>query len=1224
MILKRLIAQGFKSFADRTELDFDRGITGIVGPNGCGKSNVVDAIRWVLGEQSAKSLRGKQMLDVIFNGSGTRRSSGMAQVDLVFDNADGILPTDHTEVTVTRRLLRSGESEYLLNKQSCRLKDVRELFMDTGVGVDAYSVIEQGRVDALLQANPLERRMIFEEAAGISKFKARKKEAQRKLERVDQNLLRLQDIIDEIEKRLRSIKLAAGKARSYQQYSARLKELKSRFTLASYHELRQSQDALDAEATALSDQSTGIRTQLSDSEARGSAAQVRGNELERDISRTEAALSETQSNITGHEERIAAARHRAEEQSQALQRAEQRAASLAAHADTVRQQMALVEDRRAAAEAEQVALQAKVAELQQAERSQASEQTAGQQQLEDEKSGVIDLLRRTSALHNEIQNLSHEGRTLAGQRERLTARDAEIAAQLSELIAQQRQLAARRDEIAQLMAEQERTLAETKARSASVTQRRTQLTDRIAGAKEYRSGLLSRQKTLEELDRRREGLLAGAREVLARRDAQKNLASGQWPTASADESESPAQGSRLTAHGSSFDYVLGPVGELFEADVSHAALVEAVLGGLEQYLVVTARDALLADRETLAGIDGRVLAFCLDQIPAAISAPDLSGQPGYVACVLDWVRVPESCARLARHLLGQTFVVESLDDARRLAEMSPPGLRFVTLDGIVWEPDGRLALGSLSASTGLISRRSELRELHGQIEEQSTRIAELSAQLSDAETEIVHLDRVQQDLRTAVYEASTERLETDLLLKRVDQDVERLTREQPIIASEVETVARQMDEAASRETRSKSELVSLEASSVERQRRIEQMQADLAETAARLRTLGEQVTQARVATGEAAQRHSALREQVQSLSQSLAQAQTEQARAAGEQRDIAARIAEAHRTADETTAALATLREEQSRLTRAAADLRAQREQVLFEVQELAGQQRQLRAELEEVESQFHDRRAKLGEIRVRLEDLVSRTREELGVELAEQYAGYTPEQEQDWAAVEAEIADLRGKIERLGNVNIDAIAEQEELEKRDEFLTGQRDDLRESQRQLTALIEKLDADSQARFTETFEQIRSHFAELFRKLFGGGRAELTLQDAANVLECGIDITARPPGKEPRSIQMLSGGEKTMTAIALLLAVFRTRPSPFTLLDEVDAALDEANNERFNRVIREFLSHSQLIIITHSKRTMAVADVLYGITMQEAGVSKRVAVRLEDESAHEPETHAAVA
>ena len=1186
MILKRLVAHGFKSFADRTEFDFGPGVTGIVGPNGCGKSNVVDAIRWVLGEQSAKSLRGKQMLDVIFNGSGTRKSSGMAQVDLVFDNHDGTLPTEQTEVTVSRRLYRSGESEYLLNKAPCRLRDIRELFMDTGVGVDAYSVIAQGRVDALLQANPQERREIFEEAAGISRFKARKLEAQRKLERVDQNLLRLQDIVDELEKRLRSVKLAAGKARNYQEYSTRLKELRSRYVLAHYHDLRQQQDRLEADAAALSDQATDLRTRLSESETRVSLVQSEIQSLEQQIGQADQQHLTTQSQMAGAEERIAASRQRIADQTHAMERAQKRMDNMTARAAELRQQFDGLHERRAAAEAESQALQVRAAELSDEQRRVQGQIHESQRLLEDEKSGVIDVLRRTSSLHNELQNLSIQHRTLSGQKDRLAARDAEIAALLADLMARREQLQNRRQEILALIDEQTRTLEDARARAAAAAERRSRLGDQLAAAKEYRSGLQSRQQTLAELDRSREGMLAGPRELLARRDA--------------DESHQ------------TFAYVLGPVGELFEADVAHAGIIEAVLGELEQHLVVASRDELLADRETLARIEGRIHAFCLDQVLPPISAADITGQPGFVACALDWVRVPPSCEKLARVLLGRTFVVESIDDARRFHEMLGGVARFVTLDGVVWEPDGRVAVGSLGAGTGLITRRSELRELAGQIEEVSARIAALATELAACDEDVAHLARVQQELRTAIYEAHTERVETETRLSGVEGETQRLAREQPIIAEEVATVARQMAEAALREQQSRSELESLEETSRRRHERIAEIERRLAELGDSLRALQESVTQARVAAGEAAQRHAALQEQIRSAQQAVEQSESEAARAQREAAEVATRVEESRRLVEETELSLMGLRETLDRVTQQAAHLRAEREKLVFEVEERGGEQRELRGELEAVESQFNERRMRLGEVRVRLDELSTRTLQELSVELARQYETYQPETE-DWAAVEAEIEDLRGRIERLGHVNLDAIAEQEELEKRHGFLVSQRDDLKHSRSQLVELIARLDADSITRFNETFESVRVNFTDLFRKLFGGGKADIVLSDPVHPLECGIDIIARPPGKELQNIALMSGGERTMTTIALLMAIFKTRPSPFTLLDEVDAALDEANNERFNHVIREFLAHTQFIIITHSKRTMGIADVLYGVTMQEPGVSTRVAVRLEDET-----------
>ncbi|HUN80543.1 MAG TPA: AAA family ATPase, partial [Phycisphaerae bacterium] len=734
MILKKLTATGFKSFADKTEFEFGPGITCIVGPNGCGKSNVVDAIKWVLGEQSAKSLRGKQMMDVIFNGSGTRPSMSMSQVDLTFDNSDGTLPTDQTEVVVSRRLYRSGESEYLMNGQVCRLKDIRELFLDTGIGVDAYSMIEQGRVDVLLQANPADRRQIFEEAAGISKYKVRKKEAQRRLERVNQNLLRLQDIVDEVEKRLRSVKLAAGKARNYQQYVQRLRELRSRYALSEYHRLRVSRDELDRAVADLIDAGTKFRTDLSNNDAASSSASARMIDLEREMSAVESKLLTAASQMTGQQERIAASERRIADQTELHRRSSERLAGFD-------EQVASLDGRLAeqARSAEQIesdisAVHAELSRSQEEDRTLAHDSHETQVRLDDEKAGIIDLLRRTSQLHNEIQGLNLQHDSLTQQKARLDERDAAIATELAEAMSKQQQLTSRRDEIDVLIVDQTKALNETRDRSSEAARQRVSLADQLAAAKEYRSGLDSRRQLLAEMDRKHEGLLTGAREILERRDAAK---------------DSP-QASSLKPQ--AYAYVRGAVGELFEADVAHAGLIEAVLGNYEKYLVVDSRDALLADREGLSDLSGPVRAFCLDAVPPAMGGPDLSTQEGFIAHLIDWVRYPADCERLARFLLGRTYVVESMDDARRLSAMDPTGARFVTMDGMVWEPDGRIGVGPMGAGTGLISRRSELRELAAQINEVETRIAALTESVQQNESEIGHLEQLLQNLRTAIYE----------------------------------------------------------------------------------------------------------------------------------------------------------------------------------------------------------------------------------------------------------------------------------------------------------------------------------------------------------------------------------------------------------------------------------------------------------------------------------------
>ncbi len=1193
MHLKRLTMTGFKSFAEKTDFDFHEGITCVVGPNGCGKSNVVDAIKWVLGEQSAKSLRGRQMLDVIFNGSSSRRSSGMAQVDLVFDNESGLLPVDQNEVVISRRLYRSGESEYLLNKQPCRLKDIRELFMDTGIGTNAYSMIEQGKVDVLLQASPTERRVIFEEAAGISKYKARRKEALRRLERVDQNLLRVQDIIEEVERRLRSIKYQAGKARNFQAYSERLAELRASFSLAEYHRLTERIQTLDGRLSEHTDTVTALRGEISRSETEMSEREGQVAELDRRISGLDNELLSIQSRITGNQERADQFRERMAELESTMLRSRNRRVAEQGRIRELRAQ--INEQEKAVAEVERRAneqsalIESLIADDQQRSR----EITDLQADLEDEKAGILDLLRRTAQLHNEIQSLDVHRENLTGQKQRLNARDSEIRRELEELVTRKAQLEQRAKDIADVIQDGKQRLEEKKHEATQLDEARSRLDQELAEAKETRSGLRSRHELLQDLDRRYEGVSAGARKILMRRRAEP-------------ENER-------------FRYVEGLVAELLEADVEHAAIIESALGDLQEYLVVNDSSALIDDAETIAELQGRVRTICLDRLGPFINARDFSSMEGFVGNASEMVRCDERHRHLARHLLGKTIVVRALPDALRFAEFSYGRYRFITLEGEIIEPDGRVVIGPAGDKTGLISRKSELRELGEQLERIERKIELLSDRMQRTGAEAEHLERVQQELRTVIYEGTIEQTENNGNLQQVDEDIRRLTREQPLIAGELETIEKQVADAIRRNSESQDRLRELEAANAEREQTVNHLKERIDAAAEERQQIGDRLTEARVEAGRLAEQRAGHNAHLNAVRQDLHRAELNLQIAQNEVDEAEGRIISAERAVLKAENALAELYIEKEQTHRSALQARRRREQTRAAMEDLAAQVKTARTQLEEIEEQVGQLRLDHQEARVRRDELADRVRQELDIDLAAQYADYEPSQ-QDWQAVEAEIADLRGKIQRLGNVNLDAITEQEELEQRASFLTGQRDDLTESKHKLENLIQRLNRESRDLFARSFEDIRKHFQELYRKLFGGGRADIILEDPNDILECGIEIVARPPGKELQSISLLSGGEKTLTAVALLLGIFNAKPSPFAVLDEVDAALDESNNDRFNGVVQEFLEHSQFVVITHSKRTMGIADVMYGVTMQEPGVSKRVAVRFDNAV----DSHSAVA
>jgi len=570
MFLKRLTCEGFKSFADRLEFDFQRGVTGIVGPNGCGKSNVVDAIKWVLGDQSAKSLRGDQMQDVIFFGSGTRKSAAFAQVDLIFDNADRSLTVDNDDVTITRRLYRTGESEYLINKEAVRLKDIKDLLRDTGMGVTGYSIIEQGKVSYLIQANPEQRRIVFEEAAGISRYKARKKEAERKLQRVEQNLLRLEDIVDEVDRRLRSIKYQAGKARSWQQYDKQLREKRATYSLAEYHRLMQRSASLHEEADRLSDEVTRLRTAISEAEVREAQlrSQLDGIEAERqDLQRQ--VLSNT-AEITEKRERVEQSRQQMEmlvkveaRERERLAGERQRVFRQQKDAEAVEADLAALQERLQAAHAEEDRLAGEDGTL-------ARELAVLESRSEDEKAGIIELMRRTTHLHNQVQSLERDHERLQGEKERLIVRQQQVQAELADLMATRANQDRRAYELAERIGELTRRLETRQHESEQLGANQAELNHELTAAKEHRSGMLSRKQTLQDLESKLEGVDAGVRELLHRKEQD--------------------------ATGQTFGYVWGMVADLVAADVAHAALIETALG---EY------DPVPRGRGQLASVRGR-------------------------------------------------------------------------------------------------------------------------------------------------------------------------------------------------------------------------------------------------------------------------------------------------------------------------------------------------------------------------------------------------------------------------------------------------------------------------------------------------------------------------------------------------------------------------------------------------------------------------------------------
>lgn len=1230
-MLKRLELVGFKSFADKTQFDFTAGITAIVGPNGSGKSNIVDAVRWILGEQSAKSLRGGEMADVIFNGSASRRSLGLAEVTMTFDNSRHILATEAAEVQITRRVYRGGEGEYLINNQICRLRDIKELFLGSGAGTDAYCIIEQGRVDVLLQSSTKERRIIFEEAAGISRFKAKKNETLRKLERVDQNVLRLKDIIDEVEKQLRSVKLQAAKAQRYQEYSGRLKELRVELSLEEYRDYTA---RLQTESAILEELRAALKEQTAQAEV-----------WDHDSRRLEAMLLRLEEETRERESHLAQARQQIASEETTLGHERALTGELEADLSNTRKRMTEL-NMHVAALAESAARATN--ELQGVELL-GNEQRQGVQALEEELKGAVqrlnqlhsqqqgdktlhlELMHQAARLHNDVVSYKAQVDNLHRECDRLRVKTEQAAEHLATLDVDLQELAVADETLQQRLSRERQTLADHRQERERLHQRHTATNQRVADLKAQRSGLASRIEVLERLERSHEGLGTGVREVIALRE-QSNP--GPWQT------------------------ILGMVADLFTVRHEYAPLIDLALGERSQRFLV--RDA--GELEKALGTRAQPFSGRVSFVPLRLGSPitdmasssteGLLNDPGVVARADQLVTCEqEECRDLPAQLLGQTYIVRDLDTARRLAAQSQAH-RLVTLKGELLETDGTLTVGTHHAETGILSRKSELRELRQQIVALAQRVAAAEREWIELGDQLAAVDRrvvsVQEEIDVLAEQAGD-------LRSRISQHRQRrevLHEEVTLSRREISSIESEMQSQESAWRQAKEQAEDADHRVQELQSRLEHADLEIRALDQQRQHRQQQVAAAQVALATVEERLSGLRAKHRQIEGDLDQRRHE--RLQGEQRLEAARtrLHESLRTMLNASSALAHWYLEKESSERKVAELVRERDSHRQERQSLSDRAQTARNAWQQQQELAHASELKVNDSKHHLDSLAARLHEDYQIELAALYqqtaaagrwqetpiaaadatsrtfekpaeageiAAEPPITEQppvvglklDPAAAQEEITELRRKLSRLGSVNLDSLQELADLETRAQTLQTQYDDLTAAKKSLEEIITAINNDSRRLFADIFAEIRTHFQELFRKLFGGGMADIVLEDEADILESGIEIIARPPGKELRSISLMSGGEKTMTAVALLLSIFRSKPSPFCILDEVDAALDEANIGRYTAVLREFLDRSQFIIITHSKRSMAAADVLYGITMQESGISKRVAVRFED-------------
>ena len=1187
-MLKALELAGFKSFADKTRFDFPDGITVVVGPNGSGKSNIVDAIKWVLGSQSAKSLRGKDMSDVIFKGSQTRGPAGAAEATIIFDNPDGALPVDAAEVHVTRRVYRSGESEYLINGQPCRLKDVKDLIRGTGIGIDAYSLIEQGKVDRMLQANAKDRRAIFEEAAGISRFKAKKVEAERRLARVDQNLTRLGDIVDEVASRLQSLKSQASKAEKYRQASERLRELRSQLAWTDWSDLSaqldeaerqlaeavERQQAEELQRDQLSQRRQQLELELQSLAGEAQAIESRRSEDARQIASLSgtreadlASLSDLRQTLRKGRRRVRLLQSQAGSAAAQLQGVRSRLSEYQQQMEGVQQQVDQAERlRQAASEQTDLTRQRRhetqsqhLAALRQAGDLEGAMQRCQQQDAEGQRAAQsLDQRQRAAqqALQEAEQEAQETAATLAALNQRIAESAQQIQWSLSQLNEQRRVLSRRRSEIAALQV-------------------------RLQGVTE-------RLGVLEDLHRRQEGVSSGVRSLM---DQARGVSDGVLAS------------------------VLGMVAERFETDVHVARLIDAALGPLAQYAIVRG-DAL--QHAILSGevrITGRVGLIRIDQLPARRPGDRirLDGLKGVIGRADRMVRTEPEFEPLARHLLGTTWLVDSLATALGLRKLSGAGLRFVTSACETLDRDGSLVLGPADAAAGLVSRRSELLAAQQEIKHyryQLTAAEEEAGRLAAAvDQDEAQLGQIEDEHRSAVtQQAAAEAIERHARERLTSrrQSLQEIDGEIAAARQLQQQVQRRYDEVQQQLEACRQRVTQLESQAAEGETALAAAEAELREATDRV--MARSVDLARV------------EQKVEALTATLQQQRRDQSQRETAVGEVRQQIASDQARSDDLR--LRILRSGSQLATLHLAAEQYQRE--LRKIAETAAQVRERQRQHErqydalsraanKASQQVHAITSQRDAARLRRETLADRLLEDYQIDLRNAQPADDWQPPEDRPAAEAEIARLREQLQRTGSVNMEALDELQELQERYDQLHGQYQDLTAAKDSLERIIQRINADSRRLFIDTLEAIRQNFQRLYRKSFGGGTADLILEDSDDPLEAGVEIVATPPGKPSFSNSLLSGGEKALTAVALLMSIFQYRPSPFCVLDEVDAPFDEANIGRFVTVLTEFLDQTKFVVVTHSKKTMTAATTLYGVTMQESGVSKQVSVRFEDVS-----------
>lgn len=1182
MYLKRLEIQGFKSFADKVEIEFNPGITVVVGPNGSGKSNVVDAIRWVLGEQSAKTLRGMRMDDIIFSGSDGRKAVGLAQVSLTIDNSTGIFPLDFSEVTVTRRLYRSGDSEYLINKVPCRMKDIHELFMDTGVGKEGFSVIGQGKIDEILSLKAEDRRNLIEEAAGIVKYRYRKREAQRKLDDTEQSLVRVYDIISELKDQLGPLEEQANKARQYQVWKEEADQWEISVALYNIEENKGKLQESKEKTLYLEDQLTKDTTKFHSLQSRLEDLRLKAQHLDQEISQLQQNYYNTNRELEKHEHQIEMAKERKSSFISQLARLEDSTKNLTSEEEILREQLHKFSAEVKEVERQHQELTAKIEFLE--ENFNNHKQTIEEKNdlIEDQKSVLVDFLREIAKTNNEINSLENDLNNFKKSFSQLSQKLLEI----------QRLITQEEEKLASTTQYSEKLILKKSSLEKEISKLEKSLEDNKEKEQEFKAlyekkseayqQLKSHLNVLKEMEASGEGYQKGVKAILEAKKKDSDFAKG----------------------------IIGTVADIIKVPGELETAIETVMGGSLQYLISENDQVAQRAIEYLKTTKkGRATFLPLNTISYQENNQNLQGD-GVLGRASDLVQYDLKYKKIIEFLLGRIWVIKELGQAVALGKKYKFNIRMVTLDGELITPGGALTGGSYSRNTkGLLARKRLISQLIEKVQLAKEELVKLKEDLETIEINQVDIFQNISKLKDQLYNLSLEISQTQGQKEQIQREINRLNTEKEIVSFDQEQLEEQEQFSQKQITMLVNKAYELKEKHSQTELLIQQLETNKKDLALEQEDLLEKLNKEKISIATLEQVKINAKTRYQEIEERLNKLLQEKYNINEEMRVLEDEVLQLESLIIDNQEKVKEFNNSLNNLESLLQDIKAKRTNCTEEIVEVEKEIKEKSALIEEMSLKKHQEELNLAKVKGELDNNTNRLQESFNLT----YEEALPRRREIASIknVKKRINELRSLIEELGLVNFAAINEFSRVSQRLEFLEKQTEDLNEAKSTLSKVIIEMDQIMVKKFNETFEQVNVNFSEVFTQLFEGGKAFLKLTDKEDLLETGIEIIAQPPGKKSQTLSLLSGGERAMTAIALLLAILKVKPSPFCVLDEIEASLDDANVIKFAQYLKRFSQDTQFIMISHRKGTMEIGDFLYGVTMELNGVSKLISVKLSE-------------